>query len=205
MLCPASVLGDDASDQTLAFPPTLLTMPLEVSAFNAPPRPSARPVLSAAEGHIALPFGLCSGRLQAGVVLLEVTCRRSTIRPSVTKIMSNIYGGSPALPRFFVGALLAAPASRQPRPRLSSGFGPCSKLSSRARPPAGRRGICCLLCPPAGRVAIVPRFSRNTYHVTADSTYVHRRSCPKGIATLTKVWERRSKIPRDLQLGRLFW
>jgi hypothetical protein len=151
-------------------------LPLEVSAFNAPPRPSSRLVLSAAEGHLALPFGLCSGRLQAGVVLLELNCRRGTIRPSAAKIMSNTYGGSPALPRFFVGALLAAPASRQPRPRLSSGFAPCFKLSSRARPPAGRRGTCCFL---------VVRPTRQT------ST---RRSCLKGTGMLTKVWELSSEL-----------
>jgi hypothetical protein len=153
-------------------PAPLSTLPLEVSAFNVAPGPSVRLVLSAVKGHLALPFGLCSGRLQAGVVLLELNCQRGTIRPSVSKIMSNTYGGSPALPRFFVGALLAAPASRQPRPRLSTGFGPCFKLSSRARPPSGRRGTCCLLVVRAGWSPNPPRSSVNTYRETAVFTYL---------------------------------
>jgi hypothetical protein len=106
-------------------------------------------------------------------VLLELNCRRGTIRTSVTKIMSNTHGGSPALPRFFVGALLAAPASRQPRPRLSSGFAPCFKLSSRARPPAGRRGTCCFLVVRAGWSPTPPRSSVNTYRETAVFTHLH--------------------------------
>jgi hypothetical protein len=52
---------------------------------------------------------------------------------------------------FFVGALLAAPASTQPATALSSGLaGPLLQavipftLTKGARPPSGRRGICCL-------------------------------------------------------------
>jgi hypothetical protein len=44
---------------------------------------------------------------------------------------------------------------------------PCFKLSSRARPPAGRRGTCC-----CGGKCPAPPSSGNTYHVSAVCTYI---------------------------------